>query len=295
MGAAEASSQHASCRKWCHKRASSVTCFTLHRFCSTFFHLPLFNLSSSLTASVYRWRLSPRSWSTARSSIFVVRPYCGALLKAWRARPRSSTWRPCGWRSTRLAHSVPWVLTRWPSPLCVARTRRTKSNPGYTSNAATCMATTTGATTARRGRVGRAGRGSVPCAELKGLTCHCGWAARQGFMSMPPRPLTPSTLAAMFAQTRRQPSGVRSHCPTEHTPSMQPALSVRSSWLASRATSDSSSRAPSTSRDRFPASFGWARVGSFLFGPWSATPDVFSLLCGLNINFFLDFLSLSHF
>lgn len=173
-----------------------------------------------------RWRLRVTSWLTVLSSTFAERPCCGARLKACHAHPPSNTWRHCGKRSTQPARSVPWASTHWPSRLCIARTGRTRSSPGSTSSVATCTATTTGATTTRRGR---AGTGSVPCVEPKGPTCRCGWAASQGFTSTLPHPPTPSTPAATFAQRRRQPSGVRSHCHTAHTPSTLPALSAPNS------------------------------------------------------------------
>uniref|UniRef100_A0A669D793 Pellino E3 ubiquitin protein ligase 1 n=1 Tax=Oreochromis niloticus TaxID=8128 RepID=A0A669D793_ORENI len=114
-------------------------------------------------------------------------------------------------------------------PQCVAKTHLTRSSPGSTSSAATCTATTTGATTARRGRAGRAASGSVPCAEPKGRTWPCGWAARRAFTWTRPRLLTPSTPAATFVRRRLRPSGVRSRFLTAHTPSTPPALSAPSS------------------------------------------------------------------
>lgn len=169
------------------------------------------------------------SWSMVPSSTFAAQLCCGALPKACRAPPPSNTWKHCGRKSMQPARSVPWASTRWPSPPCIARTRRTRSNPGSTSSVATCTATTTGATTARRGRAGRAGIGSVPCVELKGRTCRCGWAVRRGSTSTPPHPPTPLTPVATFVQRRQRPSGVRSRCRTARTPSMLPAPSVPSS------------------------------------------------------------------
>lgn len=163
------------------------------------------------------------------SSTSVVRPSCGAQLKASLALPPSNIWRHCGRRSTLPAHSVLWVSTRLPSPPCVARTHQMRSSPGSTSSVAMCMATTTGATTVRRGRVVKAGSVSVQCVERKGRMCRCGLAARLAFMLTLHRQLTPLTPAAMFVQRRRRPSGVRSPCLTAHTPSMLPARSARSS------------------------------------------------------------------
>lgn len=173
--------------------------------------------------------MSATSWWTALSSTFVARLCFGGPPKASPAHPPSNIWRRCGKRSMRLVLSVPWALTRWLSPQCIARTLRTRSSPGSTSSADTYTATTTGATTVRRGRAGRAGTGSALCVEPKGRTCRCGWAAKRGFMSTRPRPLTPLTPAAMFVQRRRQPTGVRSRCRTALTPSTPPALSVPTS------------------------------------------------------------------
>lgn len=156
-------------------------------------------------------------------------PCCGALLKAWPALPPWNTWRRCGRRSTQPARNVPWASTRWPFPQCVAKTHLTRSSPGSTSSAVTCTATTTGATTARRGRAGRAASGSVPCAEPKGRTWRCGWAARRAFTWTRPRPLTPLTPAVTFVRRRLRPSGVRSRFLTAHTPSTPPAPSAPSS------------------------------------------------------------------
>ncbi|XP_032261068.1 E3 ubiquitin-protein ligase pellino homolog 2 isoform X2 [Phoca vitulina] len=181
-----------------------------------------------------RWKARPTSCRTAPSSTCAGPRFSGGRQTACSTLRRRSTSKPCGRRSTPRGRSVPWGSTPWPSPASTGRRWWRRSSPGPTSAAATCTATTTGATGATR----RPTSESVPCAGLWAPTFRSGSAARRASMSTPDPPLTLSPPVDTCAQRSPRSTGRRSRCLTELTRSTPPALSVPRSWLGSRTASN---------------------------------------------------------